>query len=136
MQVEKILKNTETDVINELKRSRIKWVRLNFCDSFGFLHQISVNSTFLQNKILEEKSVCNVNINMSESDRDFEKYEKLKENLDWFHSNYEELKRDFSDQYVAVRNKRQIDNDYNFELLIKRLNLSNCDESIAIEYVY
>ena len=55
MQVEKILKNTETDVINELKRSGIKWVRLNFCDPFGFLHQISVNSTFLQNKILEEK---------------------------------------------------------------------------------
>ena len=46
MQVEKILKNTETDVINELKRSRIKSVRLNFCDSFGFLHQISVNRHF------------------------------------------------------------------------------------------
>jgi hypothetical protein len=55
MQVEKILKNTETDVINELKRSGLKWVRLNFCDPFGFLHQISVNSTFKQNKILEEK---------------------------------------------------------------------------------
>jgi len=73
---------------------------------------------------------------MSESDRDFEKYEKLKDNYDWFHSNYEKLKREFSDQYVAVRNKRQIDNDYNLDLLIKRLNLSNCDESIAIEYVY
>ena len=77
-----------------------------------------------------------MNINMSESDRDFEKYVKLKDNFEWFHSNYEELKRDFSDQYVAVRNKRQIDNDYNLELLIKRLNLYNCDESIAIEYVY
>ena len=76
-----------------------------------------------------------MNINMSESDRDFEKYEKLKDNYDWFHSHYEELKRDYSDQYVAVRNKRQIDNDYNFELLIKRLNLYNCDESIVIEYV-
>jgi hypothetical protein len=76
-----------------------------------------------------------MNINMSKSIRDFEKYEKLKDNFDWFHSNYEELKRDFSDQYVAVRNKRRIDNDYNFELLIKRLNLSNCDESIFIEYV-
>ena len=55
MHVEKILKNTETDVINELRRSEIKLERLNFCDSFGYLHQISVNSTFLQNKILEEK---------------------------------------------------------------------------------
>jgi len=76
-----------------------------------------------------------VSINMSESDRDFEKYVKLKDNFEWFHSNYEELKRDFNDQYVAVWDKMQIDNDYNFELLIKRLNLSNCDESIAIEYV-
>ena len=76
-----------------------------------------------------------MNMHMSESDRDFEKYEKLKDNFEWFHSNYEELKRDFSDQYVAVWDKMQIDNDYNFELLIKRLNLSNCDESIVIEYV-
>ena len=45
MQVEKTFKNSEMDVINELKRSGIKWVRLNFCDPFGFLHQISVNST-------------------------------------------------------------------------------------------
>ena len=72
---------------------------------------------------------------MSESDRDFEKYEKWKDNFKWFHSNYEELKRDYSDQYVAVWGKMQIDSDYNFELLIKRLNLSNCDESIVIEYV-
>ena len=72
---------------------------------------------------------------MSESDRDFEKYEKWKDNFKWFHSNYEELKRDYSDQYVEVWEKMQIDSDYNFELLIKRLNLSNCDESIVIEYV-
>ena len=45
MQVEKTFKNSEMDVVNELKRSGIKWVRLNFCDPFGFLHQISVNST-------------------------------------------------------------------------------------------
>lgn len=135
MHVEKILKNTETDVINELRRSEIKWVRLNFYDSFGFPHQISVSSTFLQNKILGEKQGCNVNINLSESARYFEKYEKLKDNFDWFNSNYEVLKRDFSDQYVAVWNKRQIDNDYNFELLIKRLNLYNCDESIVIKYI-
>jgi hypothetical protein len=135
MQAEKIPKNAATDVINESKRSGIKWVRLDFYDSFGFLHQISVNSTFFSEQDTRIKIGSNVNINKSESDRDFEKYEMLKDNFDWFHSNYEELKRDFSDQYVAVTNKRRIDNDYNFELLIKRLNLSNCDESIVIEYV-
>ena len=76
-----------------------------------------------------------MNINISESDRDLVKYEKLKDNFDWFYSKYEELKRDFSNQYVAVKEKRPIDNDCNLERLVKRLNLYNCDESIAIEFV-
>ena len=76
-----------------------------------------------------------MNIGISESDRDFAKYEKLKDNFDWFYSNYEELKRDYNDQYVAIKDKKQIDNDFNLDLLLQRLNLYNCDESIAIEYV-
>ena len=50
MQIEKIYKNSALDITNELKKSGIKWVRLNFCDPFGFLHQISVNS----NEITED----------------------------------------------------------------------------------
>ena len=76
-----------------------------------------------------------MNINISESDRDFAKYEKLKDNFKWFYSNYEELKRDYNDQYVAVKDRKQIDSDFNLDLLLRRLNLYNCDESIAIEYV-
>lgn len=63
------------------------------------------------------------------------KFEKLRDNFEWFYSNYDGLKRDYGNQYVAVKDKSQIDNDYSLETLIKRLNLSNCDESIAIEYV-
>ena len=44
MQTEKTLKNFSSDVIKEIEKSDIKWVRLNFCDPLGFLHQISVNS--------------------------------------------------------------------------------------------
>ena len=44
MQIEKIYKNSALDITNEIKKSGIKWIRLNFCDPFGFLHQISVNS--------------------------------------------------------------------------------------------
>ena len=79
--------------------------------------------------------ICKMNFNLTESDKDFVKYEKLKENFEWFYSNYEELKRDYSNEYVAGRDKRQIDHDYDLERLVKRLNLFNCDESIAIEYV-
>lgn len=65
----------------------------------------------------------------------FIKFEKLRDNFEWFYSNYDGLKRDYGNQYVAVKDKSQIDNDCSLETLIKRLNLSNCDESIAIEYV-
>ena len=51
------------------------------------------------------------------------------------YSNYEELKRDYDDQYVAIKDRKQIDSDFNLDLLLHRLNLNNCDESIAIEYV-
>ena len=65
----------------------------------------------------------------------FVKFEKLRDNFVWLYSNYDGFKRDFSNQYVAVKNKMHIDSDCNLEILIKRLNLSNCDESIVIEYV-
>jgi len=71
-----------------------------------------------------------------DNDNDFVKFEKLRNNFEWFYTHNEELKREYNDQYIAIKDKRQIDNDYNLDLLLKRLNLSNCDESIAIEYVY
>ena len=92
-------------------------------------------SIVLCNKVLEDQKVCKLNIDISESDRNFVKYEKLKDNFEWFYSNHEELKRDYNDQYVAVKDRKQIDSDFNLDLLIHRLNLYNCDESIAIEYV-
>lgn len=53
-------------------------------------------SIFLCNKILEDKQACNMNFDITESDRDFVKFEKLKDNFNWFYSNYEELKRDIT----------------------------------------
>ena len=76
-----------------------------------------------------------MNIDISESDRNYVKYEKLKDNFEWFYSNHEELKRGYNDQYVAIKDRKQIDSDFNLDLLLRRLNLYNCDESIAIEYV-
>ena len=66
---------------------------------------------------------------------DLDKLERLADNFEWFYSNYKELKRAYSNRYVAVKEKRPIDNDCDQERLVKRLNLCNCDESIAIEYV-
>ena len=41
-------------------------------------------SIFLCNKILEDKQACNMNFDITESDRDFVKFEKLKDNFNWF----------------------------------------------------
>lgn len=76
-----------------------------------------------------------MSIELSESTGDFEKFQKIKNNFDWFYSNYNELRKSYKSQYVAVKENRHLDNDYDLEKLLKRLNLCNCDESIAIEYV-
>ncbi|HKU82731.1 MAG TPA: hypothetical protein VJP58_01705 [Candidatus Nitrosocosmicus sp.] len=76
-----------------------------------------------------------MSLESSLNDDSFRKFEKLRDNFEWFYSNYDGLKRKFGNQYIAVKDKNQIDNDYNLEKLIRRLNLSNCDDSIAIEYV-
>ncbi len=73
--------------------------------------------------------------NLSTEEEEFVKFEKLKDNFEWFYSNYEQIKKGFCNQYIAVKDKCQIDNDSSLEMLLKRLNLSNYDESIAIEYV-
>lgn len=54
MQAEKIFKNTALDITDELEKSGIKWVRLNFCDPLGFLHQISVNSNEITEKAFKQ----------------------------------------------------------------------------------
>ena len=76
-----------------------------------------------------------MSLESSLNDDAFVKFEKLRANFEWFYSNYNRLKRECSNQYVAVKDKIPIDNDCSLEILIKRLNLSNCDESIAIEWV-
>ena len=76
-----------------------------------------------------------MSLESSLKDEAFRKFEKLRDNFEWFYSNYDGLRRDYGNQYVAVKDKSQIDNDCNLETLIKRLHVSNCDESIAIEYV-
>ncbi len=42
MQAEKIYKNSALYITDELKKSQIKRVRLNFCDPLGVLYQISI----------------------------------------------------------------------------------------------
>jgi len=69
------------------------------------------------------------------SDTDIARFEKLKDNFSWFYSNYDMLEKDIRNQYVAVKDRKHIENDVSLEAIIKRLNLKNYDDSIAIEFI-
>jgi hypothetical protein len=66
---------------------------------------------------------------------DLHKLEKLADNFEWFSLQYNNLKKDFERRYVAIQEKQVVDSDTNIERLIKRLEIRNYDNSIAIEYV-
>ena len=66
---------------------------------------------------------------------DLEKLERLADNFKWFYSHKDSLRREYRNEYVAVKGKKVLDNDARLERLVKRLNLRNYDESIAIEHV-
>ncbi|WP_148686763.1 DUF5678 domain-containing protein [Candidatus Nitrosocosmicus hydrocola] len=63
------------------------------------------------------------------------KLQRLNDNFIWFYSNYDSFKKEFQNQYVAVKDRKQIDNDTNLDTLMKRLDLKDYDDSIAIEFI-
>lgn len=67
---------------------------------------------------------------------DLDKLERLADNFKWIHKQHGDLKEKYDNKYVAIKNRKILDDDRNLERLIKRLNIRNYDESIAIEYIY
>ena len=111
-------------------------------DQFAFFASCVANinnrkniTEYFYGRFLYYNRLCNLNLATLSNEDEFVKFEKLIDNFEWFYSNYEQLKKGFCNQYVAIKDKRQIDNDSSLEILLKRLNLSNYDQSIAIEYV-
>ena len=66
---------------------------------------------------------------------DLEKLVRLANNFKWFHTHKDRIKKEYKNEYVAIKERKVLDNDIKLERLVKRLNLINYDESIAIEYV-
>lgn len=78
---------------------------------------------------------CAVYIDISTRNTDFAKFGKLKDNFSWCYSNYDMIEKDIRNQYVAVKDRKHSDYDVSLEAIIKRLNLKNYDDSIAIEFI-
>ncbi len=66
---------------------------------------------------------------------DIDKLERLAENFKWIYGHKDTLRMEYKNEYVAVKSGKILGNDIKLERLVKRLNLTNYDESIAIEFV-
>lgn len=62
---------------------------------------------------------------------------RYEENAKWISRHYEELKRKYVDEWIAVLREAVVDHDCNLEKLVKRLrkNYSENYNEIAIEYI-
>ena len=67
---------------------------------------------------------------------DLDKLERLADNFEQVHKQYDNLKEKYDNQYVAIKDRRIVDKDIDHDRLVNRMNITNYDESIAIEYIY
>jgi Family of unknown function (DUF5678) len=72
---------------------------------------------------------------------ELEKLKRFERNSEWFQSHYEELWREYKDEYIAIdietNSTGPVDHDKNYETLIKRLREKYGDlSSFVIEPVY
>ena len=67
---------------------------------------------------------------------DLDKLERLADNFEWVHKQYDNLKEKYDNQYVAIKDRKIVDKDIDHDRLVKRMNITTYDESIAIEYIY
>ena len=67
---------------------------------------------------------------------DLDKLERFLDNFEWVHEQYDNLKETYDNQYVAIKDKKIVDTDIDHDRLVNRMNITNYDESIAIEYIY
>ena len=68
--------------------------------------------------------------------KEIEMLQKFKRDTHWFRENYEEIKKQYKGQHVAIENEEIIDSDPDYHELLRRLRKDNKDPSlIPIEYV-
>jgi phage FluMu gp28-like protein len=62
---------------------------------------------------------------------------KLEQNDKWLNENYDKLKADYNNQWVAILNKTVIAHDADLKLLVKKLKKQypSTYNQIAVEYV-
>ncbi len=60
---------------------------------------------------------------------------KERENIEWINASLPELRSQYGDRYVAVRDRRVIDSDRDIEALLARLRRAGDADGVTIEFV-
>jgi hypothetical protein len=75
--------------------------------------------------------------NLDDFDKsDLDKLERLTDNFECIHSQYDNLKEKYDGRYIAIKDRKVLDKDTDLDRLIIMLNIRNYDKSIAIEYIH
>ncbi len=70
-------------------------------------------------------------------ENELEKLKKFNRDVEWFQNNYENLKKDYKGEYVAINNQKVIGHDKDLNILIKKLKEQNEDiSSFVIEQIH
>ncbi|MDQ3084276.1 MAG: hypothetical protein M3Q77_05605 [Thermoproteota archaeon] len=69
-------------------------------------------------------------------DCELDKLNELKDNFKWLYSNYEVFRKDYENQFIAVKDEAHLDNDINLGRLLQRLKQNDFNGPIAIEFIY
>jgi len=65
----------------------------------------------------------------------FESIRRERENNEWITGSIEQLRKSYGGRYVAVRDRRVVDNDRDFDALLARVRKLKDPESITIEFI-
>ena len=65
-----------------------------------------------------------------------DQFKRFDKNVEWFQSHYEELKRRYRNEYVAVDNEKVLGHDSDLERLIEKMRRNHGDlGAFVIEYL-
>ena len=80
---------------------------------------------------------CSLLYNVAKMESTIELLSNLEGSANWITDNYEELKKQHNNEWVAVLNKKVIDHDSNFGKLVSRLRkqFSKKYNEIALEFI-
>lgn len=68
--------------------------------------------------------------------KELQELKKFSNDLRWFQDNYQNLKKQFKGEYVAVKEARVVDHDKDYHLLLKRLRGRYPDlHNLVVEHI-